>query len=109
MANSTDRRLIKLAIRGTLCSAVLLLSYWIWFPIRARGHFQPASILTEFYNGINMGPEKQASDAYCWIVGILYGACDFYGFDAAVHLAEQTEEASSVVARGMWLGMLLSY
>ncbi|KAF1346918.1 hypothetical protein BDV97DRAFT_378545 [Delphinella strobiligena] len=76
---------------------------------RARGHFQPASILTEFYNGINMGPEKQASDAYCWIVGILYGACDFYGFDAAVHLAEQTEEASSVVARGMWLGTLVTW
>lgn len=63
--------------------------------------------MTQFYNGINEGGEGQgqrAGDAYCWIVGVLYGAWEFYGYDASVHLAEETKDASSVVARGIWLG-----
>jgi hypothetical protein len=59
------------------------------FPIASRGHFQPASdVFSHFYNGINYGPSQQAFDAYCWIVGILFGAWNFYGYDASVHLAE---------------------
>lgn len=54
--------------------------YWIWFPIKAAGRFQSGSeVFDKFYNGINLGPEKQASDAYAWTVGILFGAWDFSG------------------------------
>lgn len=59
---------------------VLFALFWIWFPIKAAGRFQSASVVfNKFYNGINLGPEKQASDAYAWMVGILLGAWDFYG------------------------------
>jgi amino acid transporter len=92
--------------------ALLLGIYWIWFPIAAsrRGGFQSSTIFTTFYNGINLDVDAegstivQASDSYCWVVGVLFGAWEFYGYDASVHLAEETNEASSVVARGMWTG-----
>lgn len=88
---------------------ILVLMYWIWFPIAASqsSGFQPASsVFSTFYNGINDGPTKQASDPYCWIVSILFGAWVFFGYDASVHLAEETQEASSVVAKGMWMSTL---
>jgi hypothetical protein len=47
---------------------VLVIMCWIWFPISAaRGsRFQSGSgVFKHFYNGINEGDEKQASDAYC--------------------------------------------
>jgi hypothetical protein len=56
---------------------VLVTMYWIWFPISAvRGSgFQSGSgVFKHFYNGINEGDEKQASDAYFWIISILIGA-----------------------------------
>lgn len=46
----------------------------------------------------------QASDSYCWVIGVLFGAWEFYGYDASVHLAEEANEACSVAARGMWTG-----
>lgn len=90
----------------------LLLLYWIWFPIKAAqtGGFQPGSgVFKHFYNGINLGEEKQASDAYCWIISILFGAWVFYGYDTSVHLAEETKEASEVVAKGMWMSTLSAW
>lgn len=51
----------------------------------------------------------QASNSYCWIVGILFGAWEFYGYDASVHIAEETHKASSVVAKGMWTGTLATW
>jgi amino acid transporter len=51
----------------------------------------------------------QASDSYCWVVGVLFGAWEFYGYDASVHLAEETHEASSVVAHGMWTGTVCTW
>lgn len=69
--------------------------------------FQPSSgVFNHFYNGINEGAEKQASDSYCWIISILFGAWVFFGYDASVHLAEETKEASEVVAKGMWRATL---
>lgn len=60
--------------------------YWIWFPIKAAGRFQSGSeVFNKFYNGINLGPEKQASDAYAWTVGILFGAWDFSGLVASFY------------------------
>jgi hypothetical protein len=42
---------------------------------QASGRFQSrAEVFDKFYNGINYGPTKQASDSYCWIIGILFGA-----------------------------------
>ncbi|TVY15035.1 Thiamine transporter thi9 [Lachnellula arida] len=91
---------------------ILILFYWIWFPTKASqtGGFQSRSgVFNHFYNGINDGDEKQASDAYCWIVSILFGAWVFYGYDASVHLAEETKEASEVVAKGMWMSTLSAW
>lgn len=51
----------------------MLLLYWIWFPIIAasKGGFQTRNgVFRHFYNGINEGSEKQASDAYCWIASL---------------------------------------
>jgi len=108
--NIASEKILKLMLRTTIISFGILMSfYWIYFPIKASGHFQPASILTTFHNGINDGSGKQASDAYCWIIGLLYGAWDFYGYDAATHLAEETKDAQIVVARGMWLGTLCTW
>ena len=70
-------------LRGTVYTTVVLMAfYFIWFPIAAsrRGGFQPASIMTTFYNGINTAVDGegnaivQASDSYCWVVGVLFGA-----------------------------------
>jgi amino acid transporter len=91
---------------------VLIVMYWIWFPIKATqtGGFQSGSgVFKHFYNGINEGTEKQASDAYCWVISILFGAWVFYGYDASVHLAEETHEASEVVAKGMWMSTLSAW
>jgi amino acid transporter len=85
----------------------LFAMYWVWFPIAAATggrHFNTrAGVFDNFYNGINLGPTKQASDSYCWLVSILFGAWVFYGYDASAHLAEETLQASTVVAKGMWI------
>lgn len=78
--------------------------------LKASGHFQTATgVFNHFYNGINLGDEKQASDPYCWVIGALFGAWVFFGYDAAAHLAEETHEASVTVARGMWMSTLSGY
>lgn len=43
------------------------------------------------------------------VVGILFGAWEFYGYNTSVHLAEETNEASEVVAKGMWAGTLVTW
>ena len=111
--NVINQKILKWYFRVTVASASLLfMIYWLWFPIASRGHFRPASEIfgsAGFYNGINYGPTMQASNAYCWIVGVLFGAWEFYGYDTSVHLAEETNEASAVVARGMWTGTLATW
>jgi hypothetical protein len=85
------------------------------FPIKVAkdGSFQSrAGVFNHFYNGINGGETKQASDAYVWVIGVLFGAWVFYGepghlhvgsllsssgYDASAHLAEETHDASIVV------------
>lgn len=109
LPNVYDQRILKWYFRFTIFSATLLfVLYWIWLPVKASGKFHPENFNT-FYNGINFGEEKQASDAYCWVVAILFGAWEFYGYDASVHLAEETRSASEVVARGMWTGTLTTW
>jgi len=46
----------------------LFFLYWIWFPVKAsQKHFNSShGAFDLFYNGINLGTEKEASDAYCW-------------------------------------------
>jgi hypothetical protein len=74
----TVRWMLRLCAYST---ALLLGIYWIWFPIAAsrRGGFQPSTIFTTFYNGINLDVDAdgrtivQASDSYCWVIGILFG------------------------------------
>ncbi|RMY17100.1 hypothetical protein D0866_13562 [Hortaea werneckii] len=116
--NCVSQWTIRHMLRGTVYTTVVLMAfYFIWFPIAAsrRGGFQPASIMTTFYNGINTAVDSerntivQASDSYCWVVGVLFGAWEFYGYDASVHLAEETLSASTVVANGMWTGSISTW
>ncbi|KAH6718405.1 amino acid or gaba permease [Leptodontidium sp. MPI-SDFR-AT-0119] len=111
--NVVNQRVLQWYFRfAVIIFHVLFVLYWIWFPIRASqtGGFQPGSgVFDHFYNGINLGEEKQASDAYCWTISILFGAWVFYGYDASVHLAEETQEASEVVAKGMWMATLSAW
>lgn len=83
----------------------LLIMYWVWFPVRASSPDNrfDTNVLDKFYNGINMGADDHASDAYCWIISCLFGAWIFGGFDASAHLAEETLQASTTVARGIYI------
>jgi amino acid transporter len=99
--NVISQNTVRWMLRTCAYSTTLLLGiYWIF---------------TTFYNGINTGINAdgntivQASDSYCWVVGVLFGAWEFYGYDASVHLAEETHEASSVVAHGMWTGTVCTW
>lgn len=91
---------------------ILVVFYWVWFPIVAhqKNGFQPASgVFNHYYNGINLGEEKQASDSYSYLITLLFGAWVFFGYDASVHLAEETNEASEVVAKGMWVSTISAW
>ncbi|RDW67018.1 amino acid or gaba permease [Coleophoma crateriformis] len=103
--NVISQKILKLYFRfAVIIFHVLLVMYYIWFPIAAhqKGGFQTREgVFNHIYNGINLGEEKQASDAYCWIISILFGAWVFYGYDASVHICEETENASVIVAKGM--------
>ena len=116
--NCISPRAVRWMLKSCAYSTLVLLSFYIfWFPVAASRHkgFQSAKIFTTFYNGINYAVDedgntiKQASDSYCWIIGVLFGAWEFYGYDASVHLSEETHEASAVVAKGMWSGTLATW
>jgi hypothetical protein len=59
---------------------VLLILYWIYFPIRAstgdRQFNSREGVFGNFYNGINLGAEKEASDAYVWVISTLFGVSE---------------------------------
>jgi amino acid transporter len=85
--NVISQRVLKLYFRFAIFIFFTLLAmYWIWFPAKASGHFQSRDVFTTFYNGINEGDEQQASDAYCWVVGVLFGAWVFYGYVISQYL-----------------------
>ena len=81
--NIISQRVLRLYFRfATFIFFSLFLLYWFWFPIQAsrNGHFQTgAGVFNHFYNGINLGEKKEASDAYTWVIGVLFGAWVFYG------------------------------
>ncbi|PFH62472.1 hypothetical protein XA68_13374 [Ophiocordyceps unilateralis] len=105
LPNVTSQRLLQLYFRFAIAMFfVLFFVFWIWFPISVQGRFQsPEFVFKKFYNGVNQGSSQQASDSYCWMISLLFGAWEFGGYDAAAHLAEETRHASKTVARGMWL------
>ncbi|KAK5717047.1 hypothetical protein LTR15_008935 [Elasticomyces elasticus] len=81
--NIISQRVLRLYFRfATFIFFTLFLLYWIWFPAAtaAHGKFRSRSeVFNHFYNGINGGETKEASDAYTWVIGILFGAWVFYG------------------------------
>ncbi|KAK6408757.1 hypothetical protein LTR81_016818 [Elasticomyces elasticus] len=81
--NIISQRVLRLYFRfATFIFFTLFLLYWIWFPAAtaAHGQFRSRSeVFKHFYNGINGGETKEASDAYTWVIGILFGAWVFYG------------------------------
>lgn len=105
LPNITSQRWLRLYFRAAIAIfAVLLFVFWLWFPIAVAGRFRsPGFVFGKFHNGINHGPARQASDAYCWVISFLFGAWEFGGYDASAHLAEETQDAGKTVARGMWL------
>lgn len=115
LPNIINQRVLKLYFRfAIVIFHVLLLIYWFYFPLAIHRNrnaaFQHGSgVFQHFYNGINEGDKKEASDAYCWIISMLFGAWVFFGYDASVHLAEETEDASMVVAKGMWMSALSAW
>lgn len=82
LPNVLSPRVLKMYFRfAVFVFFVLFGFYWIWFPVAARGRFQHADgVFGRFNNGINEGSEKQASDSYAWVIGILFGAWEFYGY-----------------------------
>ncbi|KAK3374758.1 amino acid or gaba permease [Podospora didyma] len=111
LPNVISQRVLQLFFRfAILINSTLFAVYMIWFPIRAAGNFQSRDgVFGTFFNGINLGEEIQASDSYCWVVGILFPAWVFYGYDTSAHLAEETKDAAIVVARGMWTSTLSAW
>lgn len=109
--NIISQRVLKIYFRFAIVIFFsLFLTYWVWFPIKASGKFASRrDVFDHFYNGINLGDNKKASDAYTWVIGVLFGAWIFYGYDASAHLAEETQEASETVARGMWLSTVSAW
>jgi amino acid transporter len=103
--NVTSQRWLRVYFRLAIAIFfILFLLFWTWFPIAVAGRFQSTSfVFTTFNNGINQGPTLQASDNYCRVISVLFGAWEFGGYDASAHLAEETQDASKNVARGMWL------
>lgn len=80
LPNVLSQRVLQLYFRfAVFIFFVLFAIYWIWFPVKAAGKFQTGKIFEKFNNGINEGTEKQASDSYAWVIGILFGAWEFYG------------------------------
>lgn len=103
--NITSQRWLRLYFRVAIAIFFLLFFlFWFWFPVAVGGRFRSAHfVFKTFHNGINHGPTPQASDAYCWVISLLFGAWEFGGYDASAHLAEETQDASKTVAKGMWL------
>jgi amino acid transporter len=104
--NIYNPRLLKLYFRfAVIVFFSLFFMYWIWFPVKAsQQHFNSShGVFNLFYNGINLGDKEEASDAYCWLISVLFGAWVFYGYDASAHLAEETKQASTVVAKGIYM------
>ena len=67
--NIYSPRLLQLYFRfAIMIFFTLFFLYWLWFPVTAsQKHFNTSyGVFGLFYNGINLGEEKQASDAYCW-------------------------------------------
>ena len=80
--NVISQRVLRMYFRfAVLIFFTVALMYWIWFPIKAASRFQShEGVFDRFYNGINLGDKKQASDPYCWVVSVLFGAWVFYGY-----------------------------
>ncbi len=87
--NGLSPRSVRWMLRTFAYSTTVLMAFYlIWFPIAAsrRKGFQSAKIFTTLYNGINYGVDEngntieQASDSYCWLIGVLYGGWIFYGY-----------------------------
>jgi len=111
--NIYSQTVLKWTLRTTLITFLILyVTYMIWIPAATArsGTFQDGAILTTFVNGINSSDSPpQASNTYCWIIGLLFGAWDYFGYDTSVHLSEETKSAGTSTARGMWLGTLATW
>jgi amino acid transporter len=100
-------------IRLTVGSfAILFIIFTLALPIHVALSkdlkFQDRSIVNNFHYGVNTQGTLQASAAYCWIVGWLFPAWEFYGYDASVHISEETKKASKTVAWAILSGLLLT-
>lgn len=74
--NVISQRVLKIYFRfaiGIFFS--LFFMYWIWFPIKASGHFASReTVFNNVVNGINLGDKQEASQGYTWVIGVLFAA-----------------------------------
>jgi len=83
--------------------ALMFIFYIIWLPaVAPRTNYEAG---TRRINEIGW----TGGFGYVWAVGVLYPAYVWYGYDASAHIAEETIEAKSKAARGMWLSTCSSY
>ncbi|KAJ3339032.1 hypothetical protein HDU93_008783 [Gonapodya sp. JEL0774] len=94
LLNATNERVIKY-FYGAATYAIFALYgvYFVWLPVKAPS-FQPGSFIGTFVNATGF------SDSYCWMIGLLYPAWTFFGYDASAHVSEETAGASRTAARG---------
>jgi hypothetical protein len=73
---------LRFMLRSTILTfLILFFMFWIWLPVDVAKHgkFQDSSFLRMTYSGISTAPAAPASEAYCWVVSVLFGAWVFYG------------------------------
>lgn len=83
--NIISQRILKLYFRFAIFIFFTLFAlYWTWFPAKASGRFASGSdVFNHVYNGINLGDKEVASDAYAWVIGVLFSAWVFCKFSVA--------------------------
>eukprot|EP01111_Echinosteliopsis_oligospora_P003176 TRINITY_DN15103_c0_g1_i1.p1 TRINITY_DN15103_c0_g1~~TRINITY_DN15103_c0_g1_i1.p1 ORF type:complete len:405 (+),score=73.14 TRINITY_DN15103_c0_g1_i1:34-1248(+) len=103
--NIVNERVVQIFLR--VSSWIFFVQYWlyiIWMPIKVP-RFNTAHEV--YYNFINeTGWEN--NKGIVWLLGLLYPAYVFFGFDASAHIAEETTQATQKAARGMWSSMVIS-
>ncbi|KXS12783.1 amino acid transporter [Gonapodya prolifera JEL478] len=103
LLNVSNEHVLKWFYRiSSVLVLVLYLLFMIWVPAKAPA-FQSREFLTTFINNTGF------SDSYTWMIGLLFPAWTFYGYDASAHVAEETTNASRTAARGMWGAVAMSF
>lgn len=113
MMNMVDEHFMKWFYR--LSSVYMLLVYLLfftWLPAKVPT-WQPSGILTQWRDGTGaseyFGYNPLTPNGYVWLVGLLFPAWTFYGYDASAHIAEETKGAAKTASRGMYTSVVSAF